>query len=84
MLLSVPGVITANRMEAEPLVVSIEGENHTIANEGEPKHTANYGIESLDILVSDAWAKAVKTGRWPTEVRPHTRNRRHSLQRITG
>jgi hypothetical protein len=84
MLLSVPGVISANRMEAVPLVVSIEGKNHSIANEGEPKHTAIYEIESPDVLVSDAWAKAVETGRWPTEVRPHTSNRKHSLQKITG
>jgi hypothetical protein len=84
MLLSVPGFFLANRMEAVHLVVSIEGENHTTANEGEPKHTAIYGIESPDALVSDAWTKAAETGRWPTEVRPHTSNRRHSLQRITG
>jgi hypothetical protein len=83
-LLKAPGFISANRMEAVPLVVSIEGENHTIANEGEPKHTAIYWIEICDVLVSAAWENAVETSRWPKEVRPHTSNRRHSLQRITG
>lgn len=83
-LLKVPGFISANRMEAVPLVVSIEGENHTIANKGEPKHTAIYEVEICDVLVSAAWENAVETSRWPKEVRPHTSNRRHSLQKVTG
>jgi hypothetical protein len=32
--------------------------------------------------MSDAWSKAGETGRWPTEVRPHTTNRRHVLRKV--
>jgi hypothetical protein len=35
------------------------------------------------VLTSDAWAKAVEKGRWPAQVRPHTRNRRHTLRRVS-
>jgi hypothetical protein len=34
------------------------------------------------VLVSPEWAKAVEAGRWPTQVRPFTRNRRHTLYRV--
>ncbi len=59
--------------------MSIGGQRRTIAAEHEPAYTALYEIESPEVLVSDAWARAVELGRWPTEVRPHTRNRRHVL-----
>jgi hypothetical protein len=35
------------------------------------------------VLTSDAWAKAVEVGRWPSQVRPYTRNRRHVLRKLT-
>jgi hypothetical protein len=47
--------------------------------EAEPSYNALYELESPEVLVSDAWAKAVDWGRWPGEVRPYTRNRRHVL-----
>jgi hypothetical protein len=34
------------------------------------------------VLVSPEWARAVEAGRWPGEVRPYTRNRRHALYRV--
>jgi hypothetical protein len=34
------------------------------------------------VLVSPEWAEAVEAGRWPTQVRPFTRNRRHTLYRV--
>jgi hypothetical protein len=34
------------------------------------------------VLISPEWAKAVEAGRWPKEVRPFTRNRRHALYRL--
>jgi hypothetical protein len=30
----------------------------------------------------DAWAEAVELGRWPSQVPPYTRNRRHTLSQI--
>ena len=83
LILQVPGVISAKRYTTEPLTMIIGGEKKTIVAEGEPRHSAVYELESADVLVSDAWAKAVDAGRWPTEVRPFTRNRRHVLKKLS-
>jgi len=34
------------------------------------------------VLTSPAWDKAVEDGRWPSQVRPHTKNRRHVLLKL--
>ena len=81
-LLKVPGVISVTRIKKQPLTLSIGGEKREIVAEGEPAHSAIYEIESPDVLVSEAWAEAVEAGRWPTEVRPHTSNRRHTLHKV--
>jgi hypothetical protein len=60
----------------------IGGEKKTLVAEGEPRYSAYYELESAEVLTSSAWAKAVELGRWPKEVRPFTRNRRHVLRRI--
>ncbi|MBM4441371.1 MAG: hypothetical protein FJ027_13215 [Candidatus Rokubacteria bacterium] len=78
-LLQVPGVIAVARLKLEPLTMSIGGEKKTIVFENEPKFSAIYEVESPDVLVSAAWAKAVEAGRWPAQVRPYTKNRRHTL-----
>ena len=83
-LLKVPGVLSVRRAVSVPLTMSIGGEKKSIAAEGEPRYSAYYELESAEVLVSDAWAKAVEKGRWPSQVRPHTRNRRHVLRRITS
>jgi len=77
----VPGVVSANVLV--PLKMFIGGEVKTIVAEGEPKYSAIYELESPDVLTSEAWAKAVDAGRWPSEVRPYTRNRRHTLRKLT-
>ena len=82
-LLKVPGVVSVTRLKREPLTLSIGGERKEIVAEGEPVHSAIYEIESPEVLVSSEWAAAVEAGRWPSEVRPHTSNRRHVLRRIT-
>jgi hypothetical protein len=78
-LLQVPGVIAVARLKLEPLTMSIGGEKKTIVFEQEPRYSAIYEVESPDVLVSAAWARAVEAGRWPSEVRPYTKNRRHTL-----
>jgi hypothetical protein len=78
-LLEVPGVIAVARLKLEPLTMSIGGEKKTIVFENEPRFSAIYEVESPDVLVSAAWAKAVEQGRWPAQVRPYTKNRRHTL-----
>jgi hypothetical protein len=61
--------------------VSIGGEEKQVAHEG-PRYSAIYEIDGPHVLVSTAWAKAVELGRWPSQVRPYTRNRRHALYRV--
>jgi hypothetical protein len=82
LILKVPGVVSARRCQTVPLSMIIGGEKKTIVAEGEPKYSAIYELESAEVLVSDDWAKAVDAGRWPTQVRPYTRNRRHVLKRL--
>ena len=81
-LMKVPGVVSARRCRLEPLAMVIGGEKKTIVMEGEPKYMAIYELESPDVLVGEGWAKAVDSGRWPGEVRPFTRNRRHVLRKL--
>jgi hypothetical protein len=81
-LTSVPGVVSATRSTLEPLTMMLAGEKQTIGSGDEPKYSVTYAIESPGVLLSDAWAAAGERGRWPTEVRPHTTNRRHILRRI--
>ena len=82
LLLKVPGVISVTRFESAPLTMIMAGERRTVEAEGEPRYSAVYEIESPDVLVSEAWAEAVDHGRWPTQVRPFTRNRRHTLKKL--
>ena len=62
--------------------MSIGGELKTIVAEGEPKYSATYEMENAAVLSGAAWAKAVEEGRWPSQVRAYTRNRRHTLRRL--
>jgi len=80
-LLKVPGVIAVARFKRQELTMMLGGERKTIVVEHEPHYNALYEIESPEVLTSDAWAKAVDQGRWPGQVRPHTKNRRHVLYR---
>jgi hypothetical protein len=78
-LLEVPGVVSAARFKVRELTLMIGGERRTIVVEGEPRYNALYEVESPEVLLSEPWARAVERGRWPGEVRPFTRNRRHLL-----
>jgi len=80
-LLKVPGVHAVSRMEGEPFAFSIGGEEKRVAHDG-PCHSALYEIDGPHVLVSPAWGKAVEAGRWPGEVRPFTKNRRHALYKL--
>ena len=83
-LLDVPGVTAITRLKAQDFELSLGGELKSVPRGGTPVYHAIYEIESPEVLKSTAWAEAVERGRWPDEVRPHTRNRRHSLQRVMG
>jgi hypothetical protein len=81
-LLRVPGVISVTRLGTAPLTMSIGGEERTIVAEGEPAYSAIYEIAGPEVLVSRQWAEAVEAGRWPEQVRPYTKNRRHVLRKV--
>ncbi len=80
-LLKVPGVIAVTRMYGEPFAVSMGGERREVAPES-PRYSAVYEIESPEVLVSAAWSQAIEEGRWPEQVRPYTRNRKHRLCKV--
>ena len=81
LILTVPGVISAARFETQPLTMMLGGERKTMDPQGAPRFHALYELASPDVLLSEAWARAVEQGRWPAQVRPHTSNRRHLLMR---
>jgi hypothetical protein len=81
-LLKVPGVLSVRRGVQERLIMFLGGEKKTIVAEGEPRYSAYYELESAEVLTSEAWGKAVEAGRWPSQVRPFTRNRRHVLRKL--
>jgi len=80
----VPGVLGIVRCKREELIMSIGGETKTMRAENEPAYSVIYELESPDVLTSPEWSQAVEAGRWPTQVRPHTRNRRHVLLKTTS
>jgi hypothetical protein len=79
LILTVPGVVSATRFRTRPLTMMLGGERKTMVFENEPRYQALYELESPEVLLSPAWAKAAEEGRWPGQVRPHTKNRRHLL-----
>jgi len=78
----VPGVLGITRYKRGTLTMNIGGEKKTIEIPNEPTYTAIYELESPEVLTSSAWTKAIEEGRWPKQVRPFTRNRRHVLLKI--
>jgi hypothetical protein len=80
-LMKVPGVLAVTRAKAEPFTLNIAGAPKEVPVAG-PAYTAIYELASADVLASEAWGRAVEAGRWPTEVRPFTTNRRHVLAKV--
>ena len=62
----------------------LAGEDRIMDPGNEPRYSVTYEIDSPDVLLSDAWATAGERGRWPTDVRPFTSNRRHILRKVIG
>jgi len=80
-LMKVPGVQSVTRLKGEAFNFSVGGEEKRIEHAG-PVYSAVYEIDGPHVLVSPEWAKAVEAGRWPGQVRPYTRNRRHALYKV--
>ena len=83
-LLKVPGCLAVHRLTLHPLKLAIGGEIKSIVFDDEPKYSAIYELESAEVLTSSAWAKAVEVGRWAGQVRPFTKNRRHTLRKVSS
>ncbi len=82
LIAKVPGVISVQRMKLDTLRMTMGGETKTIDPQGAPRYAAIYELESPDVLTSPEFAKAVDAGRWPTHVRPYTKNRHHTLHKM--
>ena len=81
-LSKVPGVLGVTRYKLGQLTMNIGGERKTIKIANEPTYTAIYELETPEVLTSEAWDRAIEEGRWPAQVRPYTKNRRHVLLRV--
>jgi len=83
-LSKVPGVLGITRYKRQELIMSLGGERRIMRAENEPAYTVIYELEDPAVLTSPEWGQAVEAGRWPAQVRPHTRNRHHVLLKIMG
>ncbi|QEL27370.1 hypothetical protein FQV39_32715 (plasmid) [Bosea sp. F3-2] len=81
-LASVPGVRKVTRMKGQPFRIRIGGELVPMP-EPDPIYTAIYEIDDPKVLESEAWAEACEAGRWASEIRQHTRNRKHHIYKIS-
>jgi hypothetical protein len=82
LLMKVPGVKAVSRLKTEPASFNIGGERKVLDGGSEPTYVAIYEIESPDVLLSKEWAEAAEKGRWPSQVRPFTTNRRHIVRKV--
>lgn len=81
-LTAVSGVLAATRSVTQPLKMMLAGEERTMDAGNEPRYSVIYEIESPQVLLSDEWSEAGERGRWSSEVRPFTKNRRHVLRKV--
>jgi hypothetical protein len=63
------------------LELIIRNGTRTVVHGGAPYSTV-YEIDGPHVLAGLDWAKAGEAGRWPSQVRPYTRNRRHALYTV--
>jgi hypothetical protein len=82
LLKKVPGVGAVTRLKTEPAAFNVGGERKVLDGSGQASYVAIYEIDSPDVLLSKEWAAAAEKGRWPSEVRPFTSNRRHILRKV--
>jgi hypothetical protein len=81
LICKVPGVRAATRIQGEAFTHQLAGERIKKEHEG-PRYTAIYEIDSPDVLLTPEWGKQAELGRWPKEVRPFTKNRRHAIYKV--
>lgn len=81
LLSKVPGVRSVSRMAGQDFEFNLAGKREQKKHEG-ARYTAIYEIDSPEVLLSAEWAKAGEQGRWPSEVRPFTKNRSHKVYKV--
>jgi hypothetical protein len=79
-LQEVPGVRAIARYESQSFQMLLGGELRVI-RPSFPRYQALYAFDRADVTASDEWGRAVESGRWPTQVRPFTRDRLHVLMK---
>ena len=47
--------------------------------EGMARYAAVYEIDAPEVIHSEGWKAEAEKGNWPTQIRPHTTNRSHSV-----
>ena len=82
LLSKVQGVIAVSRAKTEAATFVLAGERKVLDGGSEPNYVAIYELESPDVLLSKEWGEAAEKGRWPSEVRPFTSNRRHIVRKV--
>jgi hypothetical protein len=82
-LLGVPGVRAVTRYRTTAFALSIAGAVQEVP-QAAPRYHAIYAIDSKDVLVGGQWSEAIERGRWPSQVRPFTLDRRHMLLERMG
>ncbi len=78
----VPGMVAAARYRTMGLTMVLSGAVRTVTLPDEPRYSAIYQVKSPEVLASQAWNDASDLGRWPGEVRPFTRDRRHVMREL--
>ena len=81
LITQVPGVRAASRIVGQDFTMQLAGEVVPKAHEG-ARYTAIYEIDSPDVLMTPEWHQFAEKGRWPSEVRPFTRNRSHKVYKV--
>jgi hypothetical protein len=82
-LVDVPGVLGAIRTITIPgAKARLAGSTVGLPSGETTDYVTFYELESPEILMSDAWSAAVDTGRWATDARRLTRDRRHQVVRV--
>ena len=80
-LSKVSGVRAVSRMQGEPFTHQGGGQKIEKQHEG-THYTSIYEIDGPTVLMSPEWRAQGEKGRWATEVRPFTRNRRHCVYKV--
>ena len=81
LICKVPGVRAATRMQGENFHMQLAGKSEAKAHTA-ARYTAIYEIDSPAVLMSHEWAECAEQGRWPSQVRPFTRNRSHAVYKV--